>query len=162
MKSYIITIITVSVISGIISAMLPEGNNSVKKQLNFITGLICAIALLTPVVTIAKNAAVISNNVEDFVSSFDVNSNISEGNKIIIESGTEQIAKGVKEALLNKYKFKEENVSVSVSANEEKIDAIFLEKITITLRNEATWTDGNNVKQYVEDLVGCPIQVVKL
>jgi len=161
LKFYILTIITVSVISGIISAMLANGENSLKKHINFITGLICAIALLSPVVTIAKNAGALTNSIEGLVDSIDLNNSINQGNEIIIEAGTEQISKGVKEAIINKYNFGEEEISVVITVNDDKIDAIKLTGITVTLTGKASWTDSNSIKQYVEGLVGCPVKVIK-
>lgn len=162
MKLYVMTIITVSVLGGIVSAMLPKDNSGLKKQVNFVIGLICAIALLSPVVSIAKNAGALTGEIEKAINSLEVKDSISQGNKIIIESGTEQISKGVTEAIISKYGFDTENVSVSLTVNDDKIEAIVLEKITVTLKNEATWTDGNKVKQYVEGLVGCPVQIIKI
>lgn len=162
MKTYIISIITISVISGILSAALPSSEGSMKKQINFITGLICAIILLSPIVTIAKNAEILTNRIENAISSLDVKESIDQSNAIIIEEGTEQIAVGIKNALLNKYKFKDESVSVNVLVNDEIINCITLKEVTVTLKNEATWTDSFNIKEYLENLVGCPVKIKKI
>ena len=160
MRSYVISIITVSVISGLLSAMLPN-NNGVKKHLNFITGLICTFILLSPVVSIAKNATVLTNSIENAINSLDLDDTINKSNSIVIESGSEQISKGVKSAIVSKYKFKEENVIVEIEINDSKIEQITLDSLTVTLLNEATWTDSQDVKEYVEGLVGCPVKVSK-
>ena len=160
MRSYVISIITVSVISGLLSAMLPN-NNGVKKHLNFITGLICTFILLSPVVSIAKNATILTNSIENAINSLDLDDTINKSNSIVIESGSEQISKGVKSAIVSKYKFKEENVMVEIEINDSKIEQITLDSLTVTLLNEATWTDSQEVKEYVEGLVGCPVKVSK-
>lgn len=162
MNTYIITIITVAVISGIVSSMLPDGDSTTKKHVNFITGLIFAIALLSPIVKIAKNADMLTDKIENAITSLDVNDNVSSGNSIIIEAGAERIEKGIKEALISKFGFKQEDISIKLAINDEKIDAVLLEKITITLSQEATWTDGNQIKKYVEELVGCPVKIIKI
>lgn len=161
MKSYVVSIITVSVISGIISAILPNGI-SLKKQINFITGLICAFVLIFPVVTVAKNAEILTNGIEDAINSLDISNSIDKSNSIIIEAGTEQIANGVKNALISKFKFKDESISVSIKINDDNIEMVTLEEITVTLKKEATWTDSAEVKEYLEDLVGCPVKIVKV
>ena len=160
MRSYVISIITVSVISGLLSAMLPN-NNGVKKHLNFITGLICTFILLSPVVSIAKNATILTNSIENAINSLDLDDTINKSNSIVIESGSEQISKGVKNAIVSKYKFKEENVIVEIVINDSKIEQITLDSLTVTLLNEATWTDSQEVKEYVEGLVGCPVKISK-
>ena len=90
MKLYVMTVITVSVLGGIVSAMLPKDNSGLKKQVNFGIGLICAIALLSPVVSIAKNAGALTGEIEKAINSLEVNDSISQGNKIIIESSSER------------------------------------------------------------------------
>lgn len=161
MKIYVITIITVSVVGGIISTLL-SNDSGIKKHVNFIVGLICAITLLSPVANIAKSASVLSDTVENAINKLDISESISQSNKIIIEEGTEQISKGILEALITKYKFTPENVQIDITVNNDRIDAITLEKITVTLKNEATWTDLSSIKQYLENLVGCEVVIKKI
>ena len=162
MKAYINSIIIVSLVSSILSALLSSSKSSLKKYLNFISGLICAIILLTPVVNIVNNASVLSNGIENVINSLDITDKIQYSNKIIIEEGTEKICNGVKDAIISKYNFKSESVEITAKINDSDIQAVLLEEITVTLKNEATWTDEEQVRNYVEDLVGCSVQVKKI
>jgi len=161
MNGYIFTIIAISVISGIISSMLSANKNSLKRYINFISGLICSIALLTPIVTIAGNIGAFSDSIESIIDSLNTNEGISSTNEIIIETGKEQIEQGIKKAIISKFGFSEEDIAVKVIVNDENIEAVILEKTEIILRNKASWTDEQQIKTYVESLVGCRVDIKK-
>ena len=160
MKAYIITIITISIVSGIISSLL-SSESKLRKHLNFISGLVCAIALLSPIVNIAKSTTVLTDSIENIIGSLDISESINNSNQIIIDEGTEQICKGIKEAIKSRFKFNDESIKIEATINDNNIEAIILERITITLLGDATWTDEKRVKEYIEDLVGCNVIVRK-
>ena len=161
MKGYIFTIIVVSVISGIISTMLSNNKNSLKKYVNFVAGLICMLALLSPIVSIASNMGAFSGSIENIISSLDFSSSVSTTNQIIVETGKEKIEQGIENAIITKYNFSQEDIDVNVIVNDKNIEAIILEKIKITLKNKASWTDEQQIKNYVESLVGCQVEIKK-
>ena len=162
MKGYIFTIIAVSVISGIISSMISGSKTNIKKYLNFVSGLICAISLLSPIVSIAKNIDSFSNSIEEMINELSNEGTVSEANKIILDAGKEQISEGIKKAIIAKYGFDESDINIAVCLNDKNIEAIILEKIEIYLKNKATWTDELIIKDYVEGLVGCQVEIIKL
>ena len=160
MKGYIFTIIAVSIISGIITSML-SSKNSLKKYVNFVAGLICTLTLLSPVVKIANDVGTFSSSVESVIGSLSVEENVSSTNKIIIDTGSEQVCEGVKNVIISKYGFKQNDIDVYIKLNDENIQAIILEEIEISLKNEASWTDEHKLKKYVEDIVGCKVKITK-
>ena len=162
MKGYIFTIIAVSVISGIISSMLSNSKTGLKKFVNFISGLICAIALLSPIVTIANNMNSFSSSIEGFIDTLNGDDSVSTTNKIIIDTGTENICRGIKNTVISKYGFSENDVNINAKINADNIEAITLEEIEITLKNQATWIDEYNLKDFVENLVGCKVKIKKI
>ena len=161
MNGYIFTIIVVSVISGIISSLLSSNKNSLKKYVNFISGLICSLALLSPIVSIAVNMDKFSSSVENLVNSLSISESANITNKLLIETGTEQISEGIKKTAISRFNFSEENIEVKALVNDDNIEAVILESIEIYLKNEATWTDEQLIKKYVEDLVGCQVKIIK-
>ena len=160
MKAYIITIITISIVAGIISSLL-SSESKLRKHINFISGLICAISLLSPIVNIAKSTTVLTDSIESIIGSLDISESINSSNQIIIDEGTEQICKGIKEAVKSRFKFNDESIKIEATINDNNIEAIILERITITLLGDATWTDEKRVKEYIEELVGCNVIVRK-
>ena len=160
MKPYILAIITVSIIGGIISSLL-SNNSSLKKYVNFISGLICAITLLAPIASVVNNASAFTNGIDNFMNKIDVNQNIDERNNIIIDESVDKICEGIKNAIVTSFKLNEAHVSVSLKINSENLDSILLEEVLVTLTESATWYDDNKIKEYVQELVGCKVLVIK-
>ena len=159
MKAYILTIISVSIICGILSSLL--SNNKLKKYVNFIAGLICTIALLSPITAIATNTFKISGSITNFVNNLDVQENVNKSNQIIINKGTEQICQGIKNAVISKFNLSENHVTVKITINDENIDALILKEIIIVLSDSATWSDEIEIKKYVENLIGSKVTIKK-
>ena len=161
MNIYIFTIIGVSIVNGIVSSLLSAENNRMKKYVNFISGLICAYALLCPVAKIAVNAGVFSDKLEEIADKLYSEEITNTTNQIIIEDGKERICKGIKEALTKEFSLNSEDIEIMAKIDKSDIEAIKLVEINVILKNEATWTDGYKIKEYIEDLVGCNTKVIK-
>ena len=161
MNAYISTILVSAVVGGIVSSFLPNRNDGAKRQINLIIGLICAIVLLTPIVKIAKNTAILKEGIDNIVDSLNISSSIDKSNEIIVETSIENVCNGIKASLINKFDFRDEDVSVSATLDTENIEKIIITKITIILKNQATWQDGEKVKDYAQNLVGCTIEIIK-
>ena len=159
MKSYIFTIITISVIGGIISSLINEENSGIKKRLNFVIGLICTIVLLSPIVSIVNNTTAIKNSINDIVDEFNIDN--SSANKLIISQGTEKIAQGIKEAVADKFRINKDEIKVDLKLNTENIEAIKIEQIIINLIGKSTWRDEYDIKKFVEEQTGCSAKIKK-
>lgn len=161
MKNYILTIITISIISGIVSSLLSSSKNGLKKHINLITGLILVLIVVTPITTIAKNSAILTEKIESIVGSLNIENSVNESNKIIISQGTDNICEGIENAIATRFNLSNDYITVALTVNDENIEAIMLEGITVTLTGKATWTDSDAIKEYTEDLVGCSVRVIK-
>ena len=160
MKAYIITIISVSVIAGIISFLFSTNSSVLKRHINFITGLICAIVFITPIASIAKNSLEIKDSVTSIISGISDN-DTSLSNKIIVQTSVEKICEGIKNTVINKFSFNENDVSVTATINDKNIEAITIDEIIITLSNDAIWYDDEKIKEYVTDITDCNVFIVR-
>ena len=162
MNTYISTILVSAVIGGIVSSFLPKSGEGIKKHINLIIGLICAIVLLTPIVKVAKNTTFLKDGIDSIIESLDISSTIDKSNEIIVETSIENICNGIKTSICDKYNFKNEDVSVSAVLDKKNIEKIKITKITVTLKNQATWQDEKDVQKYIESLAGCPTEIIKI
>ena len=162
MKSYILSILTVSIIGGIVSSFLSHKDSGLRKRVNFIVGLICAIILISPIVRIAKNTVVLKDGIDSIFESLDISSTINNSNQIIIDTSVEKIESGLKATIVNKFKFNEDDVKVNLTTDTSDIEAIKIVKITITLANEASWYNEEKIKSFAEDLTECAIEIIKI
>lgn len=162
MKKYISTIVLVSIIGGIVINMISQRDTGLKKYISFVVGLIYAIVFISPIVSIVQNTDVLRENISNMLSQVIDTDKIDKTNQIIVASSVDKICDGIKKAIINEYNFKEDSVQVSAIIDDKNLQAIVIDKIEITLLNEATWYDGDKVKSYVTDLVGCKVEVHKI
>ncbi len=161
MKEYIATIFLVSIVGSIIISMVSHRDPGLKKHISFVIGLIYAIVFISPVVSLAQNTELFKENMSNMFSELVTNDKIDKTNQIIVDSSVNKICNGIKEAIINEYNFNENDVKVNAQINDKNLQAITINKIEITLLNDATWYDADKIKDYVTNLVGCQVEVLK-
>ena len=154
MSSYIISILTIATIGGITSALISSKSEGVKKHISFIIGLISAIVLMTPIIKIVNHASVIKNELTSLVDTITDSKNISKSNSLIIATTLDKLNDNIVKSIVNKYGFDKNDVTVSFDLNTENIELVEITKINVTLKNKASWSDTEPIRQYIEDLVG--------
>lgn len=159
MKSYIFSILIISVIGGIASNLLSEHSEKMRKHINFIIGLICAICLISPITSAVSNATDLKNTLTGYIEGIVTNDKINASNSLIINSGVEKVCDSVKESVVNKFKLNENDVIVEAVANTENIQSIYISQINVTLTGKASWSDVDKVKEYLVNLIGCDVTV---
>lgn len=161
MKEYMATIVLVSVIGSIIISMVSHKDAGLKKHISFVVGLVYAIVFISPIVSLAKNSEFFKENISNLFSELVTNDKIDKTNQIIVDTSVNKICDGIKEAIINKYNFNEDDVRVEAKINDKNLQAVTIDKIEITLLNDATWYDAEKIKSYVTDLVGCEVEIFK-
>ena len=66
MSEYIYSILVISVISGIIKAIISSFNPGIKKQINYLVGLICALAILSPLASLVADITSTQEKINSF------------------------------------------------------------------------------------------------
>ena len=161
MNEYIYTVVTVTTIGGILISLLPEKSSKIKKQINFIVGLICTLVFISPIIGILSNSQAIKDNISSIVLSIDnVSSNAT--NEIIVGTSLDKISQGIKKSIINKFNLNEQDVDVRVFISDKSKEVIYIDYVEIILKNGATWTDDNKIKEYIEDLSGCKVKILRL
>lgn len=159
MNSYIYSIIAVSVVGGIISTLTHGNESGIKKNINFIIGLICAIILLSPIISLISSKEAIENKINGFFDSMKYEEMIDKSNNLVVNTSIDKVCAGIKATIIDKYKFDEREVYVNAEINDESISSITISKIIVTLTGRASWSDVDTVKEYLDNLVGCNIEV---
>ena len=154
MSKYIISVLTVAIIGGIVSTLVASKRQSLKKHINFIIGLISAIVFLSPIIKVINSAALIKNELTSIIEEITDNSEISNANGLIVTTSTERITNNIKEAISKRFGFEASDIYVSAELNKSNIEAIEITSIRITISNEASWSDTEPIKSYVEELIG--------
>ena len=160
MNEYLKSILILSVISGIVNSLI-SSNNSLKKYINYFISLVLVIIILSPVFKICKSFIGIKEYIENFKHSINTEEIIDDSNSIIINSGEESISNGIKNILISKFNFENNDVYVSLNIDKSDIGAIKINSVNIILTNKASWANADTVKEYLENMVGCKINVTR-
>lgn len=158
MNKYSITILTVSVVGGIINSLV-DSQSPLKKYISYLVSLVCVVSLIAPIGGIISNITDLKGNINEYFDKILVSEKIDAGNELIINSSKEKICEGIKNTLTNKYNFEEKEVIVSLDIDKTDLQAIKIEQINVILTGKASWHDVKNVQEYLEDVVGGKIVV---
>lgn len=161
MKGYIYTVLALAIICGIISSIISEANQGTKKYVNFLMGIIMVITIMLPFKNLTYGISNIKDTVNNFFTNLDTQHLIDKSNTVIINSSKENICKGIKNSILSKYGFDENEVKVSLEIDKSEISAIKITAVYIALSGKAAWSDVNDVSKYMENLVGVRVYVTR-
>lgn len=158
MKAYINTILTVSLVGGIINSLAPT-KSGIKKYVNYIVCIVCILCLISPFTSFLSNTKKFKDTISSFVENIFVIEDINNANSLIINSSKEKVSQGIKQVIIEKYNFDENEVIVDLVLNTEQIDAIKIERVCITLTGKASWSDAKAIKEYLNNLIGAEVEV---
>ena len=119
------------------------------------------LCLILPIVELVNDYESVKNKFVEYIEDLTSSEKIEESNEIIIKNGIEAIQKGIKRDLINKFNFDEKDVVIEIEADKSNIEAIKIKKINIILTGKASWSDTARVKEYLSDLIGGDISVVR-
>ena len=68
---------------------------------------------------------------------------------------------GIKEAIVNEFNFKADDLKIVIDYNKGNIEAIQIIKGEIYLFNEATWSDESKIQEFIEKLINCDVKIIK-
>lgn len=159
MNSYILAIIAISIVGGFVSNLIPPKNIRLKKYLNFIISLIFLTIMISPIKNVIDKASILKENVDSFISS--ISSNVDYTNNLIIHTSIDKISLGIKEAILNEFKFQSDDIEIMIYYNEDYTEAIEINMIEIYLYDSATWIDEKKIKDFTEGLISCDVTIIK-
>ncbi len=160
MSSYITSLITISIIGGLISNLV-SSFKSVKAYVSYFVGLVAVICLLSPIFSFISNISTLKETINNYFDNFASQDIIDGSNDIIINSGIESIEKGIKNTLVDKFGFDEKEIIVSLETDTTNIEAIKITKITVILTGKSSWHDVDLVKEYLNDVIGGNIAVTR-
>lgn len=157
MNSFLKSILTLSVIAGISSSII--SSTLIKKYVNYFISLIMVLIIISPLFNFLSSLDNIKEYVEDFKHSIRTEEILSSSNELIVSSTEKSVCDGIKELILTKFGFDENDVYVSLECDKSNISSIKIKAVNITLTNKASWSDTDAVKDYLDKMIGCKINV---
>jgi len=161
MNGYLYSIIIIAIITGILKSVTSDMRSGVKKYVNFISSLIMVTVILIPFTNITKGITNIKSSISDISNSILSSEHINNSNSIIINTGKEKIAEGIKDALITKFSFDERDIHITVNTDETNISAVKILSVDIILTGKSSWSNVAQVKEYTENLIGVTANVTR-
>ena len=158
MNNYVITILTVAVSGGIINSVVSKESH-LKKYINYIVSLVCVVCLISPIGSIISDIASIKENVNNYVEKIFVTESIEISNSLIINTSKEKICKGIKETIIQKFKFDSKEVYVQLILDDSNRESLKINKINVTLTGKASWSDVKLVEDFLKNNIDPNIEV---
>lgn len=160
MEGYISTIITLSVLGGVVTSLIPE-KSTLKKYINMILSIICVIALLSPITNLLFNIEYFKASIDKFFDYTIQSEVIDNSNRIIVNNSIDGIEKGISSALIDKFSLDERDIFVKVLFDDKNIEEIKIKQIEITLTNKASWANDDTIRKYINNLTGIEVKIIK-
>lgn len=158
MKNFAFTVLTASLVGGIINSLVSK-KSKVKKYVFFLVTIVCTLSLLQPLITVLSSASELKDAVSSFFEGVLIQDKIDSTNEIIINTSKARIENGIKDLVIDKYKFSENEVAVEIILNQDKIDEIKIEKIYVYICGKASWSDAESIERYLSNMVSSEIEV---
>lgn len=160
MSYFLNSILVLAIASGIVSSILC-GSETLKRYISYFLSLIMLVVLLTPLFKIFSSFDSIKEYIKDFSHSIKTEEIIDNSNTLIVNTTSERVCKGIKDLVITKFGFDENDVYITLELDEYDISAIKIRCVNVVLTNKASWSDTDKVKEYLDKTVGCQINVTR-
>lgn len=161
MKTYIVSLLAVALISGIVSMLSPNGGSGIKKSVSLLSALCVLCILVRPIGKIAselKNAGSIFER--GIVSSNYSEENYAEiYNNNLIKYSEADVSEALGNMLCTEFELPAETIDVSAVMSDNGNEYI-VDRVIICLRGKAVFSDPHKICEYVNSLLKCECEII--
>lgn len=150
-KSYISTLIIVSITTGAINILAPDG--SIKKYIKYLISLTIVIILLLPFKDLIYTIPKMLESYQVEFDESDLNLMVSNEN-LMINYTLQEIKNNIKELLSNRFMIKIDDIEIEYSINE----SVDITKIIVY--SDCNDLFASDIRKYLSDVMYCEIKVV--
>ena len=162
MKDYIITLICVSVFSGVIEILSPDSaGDSLRKQIRLITSLCVLCVAISPIAGVISS---ISGAEFDFLSGYTDRGELESKYEEIFKNNlgehtAESVASESEQMICESLGIDHDDIEVRLSLVELEGE-LTARDVTVTLYRSAVATDPRMISDYIEELLGCKCEII--
>ena len=155
MGGFILTVLSVALLSGVIGMLSPEGNT--KKYVRLVGSLCILCALASPLVGIVVEG---EDGLELLFPTVDGSDAYEEIYREAIAEGVRENAEtALKNMLLSRFDMTEEDIEIGLTV-EWRGDRYCVEAATVTLTSSLIAVDPREISEYINAELGCPCTVI--
>ena len=162
MKDYIITLISVSIICGIVHILAPGGTGEgVKKHVKLISSLCVLCIMIAPVGGFLESLEETEFKILGEYTQSDDQKNEYDKiyNDMISEYSAEQISKKSEEILRERFFLKEGDIRVTVCFSESESGTVISE-VAVVLYSGAVGKNPREISACVEEILKCKCEII--
>ena len=158
MKTYILSLISVAIISGIIEILTPSGvSDGIKKHVRLLLAICVLCVVVNPVGAFLEELSSVGYGIfdkegndsekEDYLGVFEEN---------LAHHSAHAISLGVEKMICKKFSLEGEDIEVYVTlSGEDSVD-----KAAVILSGLAVTQDPREIKGYVSSLIGAEVEII--
>ena len=155
MSGFILTALSVALLSGVIGMLSPEGSS--KKYVRLVGTLCILCALSSPLVGLVTDG---ETGIELLLPEGDGGEEYEEIYKEAIAEGVRKNAEAaVKDMLTSHFDLAEEDLDISLSVERRETKYV-VGSATVILKSSLVSTDPREISEYIKCELGCPCSVV--
>jgi len=156
-KDYVISVILVSAVCAIVSAILPDGRGRLREPLDFVL----AIAILTVIILPFGRAGELFDGLSDTLSGiFDSDGvHVEDDGGWLMSKREEALEAALADEVAERFELRREEVTVegSLSLSEDKI---YVESLSVALSGLSATGDYRAIGKYLSEVCGVECEVV--
>ncbi|MBO5845829.1 MAG: hypothetical protein J6Q77_04205 [Clostridia bacterium] len=162
MSKYIITLISLSVFSGVIHMLVPESSGDrLRGQIKLVTALCVLCIAIAPLAGLLKD---IGGSDFDFFSKYTDKEDLEMQYEDIFKDSVgrytaQDVARRSEELVCEKFGLDEEDLSIRASVSELE-GRLSVDSATVMLYSGAIMTDPREIAEYLESLLECECEIV--
>ena len=157
MREYIITLMTVSVVCGVISVLSPK--EDMGKYVSFVCG-ICALGIIvTPITELIKRAEEFPDILGDRLENYDEEFYENTFEESIVAGSVKQAESILKNDLSQELNLDQDSFDIALSV-ERSENSISVKRATVTIYPKGLTIDARSVIEYIEKNLGCSCMII--
>lgn len=156
MKEYVMTLVGVSLITGIVGMLCPKIH---QKYLRLLCGFCVIAAMVAPLPSYLAEADA------SLLGIYDENGNEKETvyeeiyQETLLNADADRIEYYVKTLLISEFSVESDRISVSVELSQEE-NTVAIKNIMVALSGSAVLEDPHQITYYLESMLHCPCEIV--
>lgn len=145
LSGFVLSVLTVCVISGIVIGVSPEG--AMKKYINYIISLCVLAAIITPIISIFSSVPQYSEDIERIFEEHKETDTDAEAK--LIEAQKAAVETAIRDTIVKKFDIGEDRIFVEIAIDSTNKSAIEIRYIDISVKGKGP---SGEIKEYIEEM----------
>ena len=157
MEEYLLSLISISVLCGIVSILTPNGDSG--KYISFLCGICVLCVMLGPITSVLDESKELAEIIEDSIYDTDEEYYDAIFKEYLKDGSEEEISSFLKSKMSEELNIDPKKFGVSVFL-EERQNNFCVQKAVVTIFSSGIALDAKEMSEYLTELLGCSCVIV--